>query len=133
MNRAVFALRNIKDKLRKAARDPRIIGSYAGAFLAPAIRRRRPDIYVVSYPKCGRTWVRITLEKYLELSGHARSGKGGLSYTMPGGRVLLFSHDIGDWVPAPLAADKMRFDASRYAGRKVYRVRTIAAISAFVG
>jgi len=120
MNRLTFAARNVWDKARKIVRRPGTLGFYLRTYLGGRKSRPAPDLYVVSYPKCGRTWLRAILCEYLQRSGVEQPPRGDpLCLRLPGERRLKFDHDAGNWVPAPRRADRLRFDAERYAGRRV--------------
>jgi hypothetical protein len=120
MNRLVFGLKNVKDKAIKISRDPAILKFYLNAFIFSKFRDAKPDIFIVSYPKCGRTWVRIMLKKSLELLGQEEVfDNETFLHKLPSGRVVKFTHDQGDWVPAPKRVDKLAFDLQRYKGKKV--------------
>jgi len=119
MNRITFAVRNVWDKARKALRRPGTLGFYVRTYLGGRASVPAPDVYVVSYPKCGRTWLRAILCDYLSRIGVEQSPRDAFRLRLPEGRVLMFDHDGGNWVPAPRRADRLRFDAERYAGRRV--------------
>jgi len=122
VNQAVFAARNVYDKLRKAAGDWEVARFYWRTYVLSRIEKVEPDVYVVSYPKCGRTWLRVMLEQYLR---NARRGVELQTYNdrallgIPGEGIVKFEHDKGNWVPAPLRVDQLRFNAARYEGKKV--------------
>jgi hypothetical protein len=120
MNQAVFAARNITDKLQKVMGSWETARFYWQTYILSRLEGIKPDIYVVSYPKCGRTWLRIMLQKYLESRGrsilhyHDRSLLGIVD-----GPIVKFEHDKGNWVPAPLKEKDMTFNRPKYSGKKV--------------
>lgn len=83
--------------------------------------RARP-VYVVSFPKCGRTWLRYMLEQYLESVAGIDSGR-----IAEGGQALrprarpyppaVFTHDDDpdEKRPGELSWDKTRFAGARVA------------------
>lgn len=120
MNRFVFCTRSISDKLAKAVRDPGTLWFYFKVYGLSRLRTDEPDIYMVSYPKSGRTWVRIMLKRYLELSGHRGVQLRDTSlFRLPGGKTLKFEHDRGNWVPVPCRLEGLRFKTEKYSGKKV--------------
>ena len=120
MNRYLFAARNLGDKLRKAVRDPGRIGFYWRTYAAGRYAAVSPDAFVVSYPKCGRTWLRMILARTSALQGAARGGRrDGALLHMPGGGLVKFEHDQGNWVPAPVTVERLSFNRAKYAEKKV--------------
>ncbi len=120
MNRFVFGIKNIYDKLLKTRKDPRILGFYIHTYVLSRSRQVEPDIYIVSYPKCGITWIRITLQKYLELYGHKETSEKDRNLVkLPDTNILKFTHDLGSWVPAPPRIDQLYFDDSKYREKKI--------------
>lgn len=91
-------------------------------FLPRKIRRERlpePQAFVVSYPKCGRTWLRLMLGHYLCLryGFHPKLALETLYLTHTAGLTPLdFTHDGteargGDW--QPVITDKTAFAGKR--------------------
>ena len=124
MNQTVFAARNVYDKLRKVAGDPAMARFYWRTYVLSRLEKVEPDVYVVSYPKCGRTWLRVLLQKYLERQGvplRYYNDRSLLGIEGEGVALLIvkFEHDKGNWVPAPLRLDQLRFNAAKYTGKKV--------------
>jgi hypothetical protein len=78
------------------------------------------DVYIVSYPKCGRTWLRVCigkalierydLPKALLLKTHRLSARAGILHTR-------MTHDISDYRNAT-DYRQMHWDA-RYRGKKI--------------
>jgi len=84
-------------------------------------RRWRADAHLISYPKCGRTWLVLLISKALESHYQCRPLRKPLklrSFAKPwrGVPYILQHHDghAGACLPEELSADK-----SEYAGRKV--------------
>ena len=59
------AQRHLVRRLSPAARK-RIAAALPGRFLA-SYRRHRTDVYLVSFPKCGRTWLRVMIGRAFQL------------------------------------------------------------------
>ena len=120
MRQSVFAARNIYDKLTKVVGDWNTLRFYWQHYVLSRFDVAEPDLYIVSYPKCGRTWLRVLLQKYLALLDlplehyHDRTLLG-----IAGDRLIKFEHDQGNWVPAPPRIDQLAFDTAKYAGKKV--------------
>ena len=120
MSQYLFAARNIADKFHKVKNNRDMFFFYMQTYVLSQLEKVQPDAYIVSYPKCGRTWLRIMMQKYLELSGaslHYYNDKSLLGIS--GERVIKFEHDKGNWVPAPLRIDELTFNEQKYAGKKV--------------
>ncbi len=120
MNKFVFGIKNIYDKLLKTGKDPRILEFYMHTYVLSRFRQVEPDIYIVSYPKCGITWIRVTLRKYLELYWHKETiEKDRNLVKLSDTNILKFTHDLGNWVPVPPRIDQLYFDDSKYREKKV--------------
>jgi hypothetical protein len=120
MNQYVFAVRNVCDKLIKVIGDWDTLKFYWQTYVLSRFDNVEPDVYIVSYPKCGRTWLRVMLEKYLERRGGPLQHFSDRSLLdVSGEKTIKFEHDQGNWVPAPMRIDQLRFDATKYADRKV--------------
>ncbi|MDA3916249.1 MAG: sulfotransferase domain-containing protein [Deltaproteobacteria bacterium] len=120
MERFIFAFLNIKDKIKKVINNPALIGFYLQIYIFSRFKKKKPHIYIVSYPKCGRTWLRMMLQKYSDNIGLSRkiySDKTILG--LPDGRTIKFEHDQGSWVPAPPMIKNLKFNVSKYSGKKV--------------
>ncbi len=120
MNQLAFAVRNISDKLLKISRSPETLQFYWQNYVVSRFDAVDPDTYIVSYPKCGRTWLRVLLQRYLELCGrplehfHDKSLLG-----VSRERVVKFEHDQGTWIPAPPRIDQLAFRADKYRNKSV--------------
>jgi len=119
MRRRDFALRNFTDKALKCARQPRFVPFYLQTYLVEPLRGRTPDFAVVSYPKCGRTWLMVLLDQTFRAAGRPGYRRDGQWFELPGGHSLRFEHEQGNWVPAPRRVADLRFDAERYRDQKV--------------
>ncbi|ADH85793.1 sulfotransferase domain-containing protein [Desulfurivibrio alkaliphilus] len=83
-------------------------------------RRWRADIHLISYPKCGRTWLALLIGKSLALH-HGLNVRNPLrlrDFAKPWRRIpyILQHHDGG---PEFLLPEELSTDKSAYAGRKV--------------
>ncbi|MBW1879362.1 MAG: hypothetical protein JRJ84_13445 [Deltaproteobacteria bacterium] len=83
MRRRDFALRNVADKARKCARQPRFLPFYLNTYLVQPLRHRTPDIAFVSYPKCGRTWLMYLLDQYFSAVGDPGYHRAASWFTLP--------------------------------------------------
>lgn len=120
MNRFHFALRNVRDKLYKGFSKPDTFPFYFRTYLLARLDRSPVHASVVSYPKCGRTWLRVMLLEYLDSLDMPRgefldAGK----IQLPEGRVLRFDHHKAGWVPAPKATPPNVPDLENYQNRMV--------------
>ncbi len=83
-------------------------------------RRRRADVHLVSYPKCGRTWLVLLIGKSLQLH-YGLKNRNLLklrAFTRPWRDIpyILQHHDGG---PEFLLPEELETDKSAYRGRKV--------------
>lgn len=83
-------------------------------------RRRRADVHLISYPKCGRTWLVVLISKSLELHYGIRLRKPLRlrAYARPWREIpyILQHHDGGPEFRLP---EELEQDKSEYAGSKV--------------
>jgi hypothetical protein len=120
MNQMTFAARNVLDKLGKVIGSWETLEFYWQTYILSRLNRVEPDVYVVSYPKCGRTWLRIMLQKYLELQGHSLHFFHDKSLvSISGEQIVKFEHDQGHWIPAPLRKEQLSFHTGKYQDKKV--------------
>jgi hypothetical protein len=100
--------------------NPALLGFYFDTYILSRLDSTEPDAYVVSYPKCGRTWLRILLQKYLDINGCGkRTFRDKALLQLPDKHVLKFEHDKGTWVPAPCSMKQLSFDQAKYRGEKI--------------
>jgi hypothetical protein len=120
VNQYVFAARNVADKFGKIIRNPGMMQFYWQTYIKSRFVAIEPDIYIVSYPKCGRTWLRILLQQYLKLADIPTQQFTDTSlFAIPGKYSIKFAHDQGTWVPAPPRLKNLSFNRKRYRGKKV--------------
>ena len=104
--------------VRKHLREP-------GKFLRTAVnltRARRVDTCLVSWPKTGRTWLRVLIGRALVLHCGLEEGRlldtYGASMRGPGDR-LMFTHGGRFHLPETRSAERLTFRHRPYADRKV--------------
>lgn len=120
MQRTLFTYRNIADKAKKSLRNPEIARFYIETYLLARLQGVEPDIYLVSYPKCGRNWLRAMLTAYLAQRRFTpRTYLDKSLMPLPDGRIAKFDHDLGNWVPSPLPPAKVRYRGEKYNGKLV--------------
>ena len=119
MNQYVFAMRNILDKFFKVICNWNTFIFYLHTYFLSNVDSVDPDVYIVSYPKCGRTWLRVMLQKYLEILGSSQHHFNDRSLmSISKGRTIKFEHDQGNWVPVPRKINQLSFNISKYSGKK---------------
>jgi hypothetical protein len=125
MDRLLFASRNVFDKLKKTVGSWETTRFYLRTYLLSRLEAVEPDVYVVSYPKCGRTWLRLLLQRCFELAGSpTQPHHDGSIVDVPGKVIVKFEHDQGNWVPAPRPLAELRYNAAKYSGKRlVFLVR----------
>ena len=119
MNRYLFLTRNVYDKLGKSIRSWDTLKYYVNTYLLSALESVDPDCYIISYPKCGRTWLRVLLQNYAELAGFDIGLHRDGAAMKTAGVTIKFEHDMGNWVPAPVRPASMAFNSKRYASKTV--------------
>jgi len=120
MNRNIFAIKNIIDKLKKSLTNFETFKFYINTYILSKFENTSPDIYIVSYPKCGRTWLRIMLIKYFEKLGYEiLRHKDNSILHIKDMIVIKFEHDKGNWVPAPFHPKHIKFNKKKYGNKRV--------------
>ena len=120
MNQYLFAIRNISDKIRKIFLNFETLQFYWQTYILSHFNNIKSNIFVVSYPKCGRTWIRIMLQRYLELVGHVpMQFKDKSILGIYEKLIIKFEHDQGNWIPAPVRIEQLSFNTSKYSNKKV--------------
>lgn len=120
MNRYRFAALNVLDKLRKVARNRGMAEFYFRTYVLSRLDREVPAAQVVSYPKCGRTWVRMWLNHYANLAGTRPRSYNDRNLVQVTDDILVrFEHGQGSWVPAPPPLDSLAFDHAAFDGKRV--------------
>lgn len=120
MNQFSFAFRNVLDKFVKIRNDPQIAKYYWQTYIVGKFRQIDPDVYIVSYPKCGRTWLRMLIQNYLSTeSNESSAAQSKFLLSLPDGTTIKFDHDQGTWIPAPVLTTKLAINQEKFAGKKV--------------
>lgn len=120
MNKTVFAARNIFDKLKKVVGSWSTFQFYWKTYILSKIEKTNPDVYLVSYPKCGRTWLRIMLNKFAEINGHKpKKYNDNAIVEIAENFVIKFEHDKGNWVPSPPKLKNITFNKEKYKNKKI--------------
>lgn len=120
MKRSTFIRKNIWDKLTKGLRAPSTLGFYLDTYLLAKLNPVDPDICLVSYPKCGRTWISYMLHRYLEHAAiEAKDFRDKSLFALSQTTVLKLVHDQGNWVPAPPRLDRLEFNREKYADKRI--------------
>lgn len=116
----VFAVRNVADKLNKIFQNRDMLAFYWETYVLGRLEAAQPDTYIVSYPKCGRTWLRVMLQKYIELIGQIpQHFHNKLLLGVGNNTIIKFEHDQGTWIPAPPTMEQLAFNTAKYAGKKI--------------
>ena len=106
MNRIKFAFFNILDKLLKILKDPRLFIFYFNNYIVGHFKDKA-DVYIVSYPKAGRTWLRYVLDLFFN-----KQNKSIDDY-------VHFSHNVGTWVPMPPRLNTLKIDENKYVKKRI--------------
>lgn len=84
------------------------------------VRRNALDGYLISFPKCGRTWLRVlmtvSIAKHLSLKVKDITGLSELAHLDARAPFILVNHDEG---PHLQAASEIRYRPDIYDGKKV--------------
>ncbi|MCI5209850.1 MAG: hypothetical protein D3910_13890, partial [Candidatus Electrothrix sp. ATG2] len=119
VNRINFALRNIWDKACKALYTPGLTSFYYRSY----IKKKdidKPVAHVISYPKCGRTWLRLMLSVYYSTQSIDIISLNNLTSAGELPKLnISFSHHKGSWVPAPRLLNNMYVERKKFSGEKI--------------
>jgi hypothetical protein len=111
--------RSLKKSLRKR------LGYFRGygADSPELSKQRDADVYVISFPRSGRTWLRLMLGKYVsDLAGIAPkdiSKVYNITSRLDGMPTVGFVHDGSSYAGRNLRADELSVSKGFYRGRKV--------------
>ena len=120
MQRFTFAKRNILDKAQKSLKSLATTKFYINTYLLSKINMPGPDVSVVSYPKCGRTWLRMMLINYYhELGVYATRFTDSSLLQTDKQRIVKFDHDHGNWVPAPKSYKNIQVNKAKFQNHPV--------------
>lgn len=115
MNRYRFAARNMMDKAAKSLGSWETTRFYFNAYIRSKLKAPTPNAYIVSYPKCGRTWLRIMLQHYYRLLQVDVTPFIDPSLLQTDQQqIVRFDHDQGNWVPAPRSYKTFRFNTAKF-------------------
>jgi hypothetical protein len=108
------AIRSLHRSFGKSA------GRIAPDWLVDRYRRWTTDVYVISFPKSGRTWFRTILGTAIQLQFGARAVDPTSVHHMwmhdPRVPRLAFTHDVNAHLAHP---SEVRWDGERYRGKKI--------------
>ncbi|MFH2065943.1 MAG: sulfotransferase domain-containing protein [Pseudomonadota bacterium] len=120
MNKSLFLIRNIGRKFYNSLIHPENFLFYLKAYIvSPLKENEHTDAYIVSYPKCGRTWLRVMYVRYMQLAYNLPSLSPDLMEKHKEIPNVNFTHDQGGWVPAPVHFSKIRPPGFKYYDRPV--------------
>ena len=120
MNKTTFALKNIGDKVQKSLKSWQTTQFYIRTYLLSKLDNVTADYYIISYPKCGRTWIRIMLQHYIQLLNNTiTTFRDPSLLQLNTNEILKFEHGQGNWVPAPKNYKNLRFNTARYTNKPV--------------
>ena len=85
------------------------------------IMRRAADVYIISYPKSGRTWLRVLVGKALCLTYGLPDGQMLDTYRLTAAAGILRAHFVHDFseILAAIPYDRLPTDKTEYAIKKV--------------
>ena len=115
MKKSTFAIRNYADKLKKVIGGWSTLKFYWRTYILSKLDKVEPDFYIVSYPKCGRTWLRIMLNNYARISGHEQKNYNDSALVdFINNITIKFEHGQGNWVPAPPKLETLKFNTQKF-------------------
>ena len=114
MNRALFLLRNLTDKIKNVLSNPKLLIHYIKQYLLKDNLSNIDYYLIVSYPKSGRTWLREILVRYLDSIDKLNDSKQPLNinFSVNGvKKLIVFYHHYGEWAPMPKKKGYCKIDS----------------------
>ena len=102
-----YLARNILDKGIKIINNPKLIRLYFNEYFKGIIFNLKIDAYIVSYPKCGRTWLYkiLSLYSYKINENNFVNDRKMVKFN---NIFIKFVHDCSDPSPYPVIPTKFR-------------------------
>lgn len=120
MDQVTFASRNIIDKLKKGIGDIDTFFFYWQTYIMNQFRSSQANCYIISYPKCGRTWLRMLLIEYFKKFGTSATDKyHKFLLHAPDGKKIKIDHDQGNWVPCPPKINQLKIKKEKFSNKKI--------------
>lgn len=93
------------------------------AYSPTLFRTRRSDAFILSFPKCGRTWLRVLLCRYIidleSLPAADLLDTFELTCSVPGLPVITFEHEDTSYNVSRVLAANLETNKRRYRSKKV--------------
>ena len=102
-----YLARNILDKAVKIFINPRLFRLYFNEYLKGIFINSDIDSYIVSYPKCGRTWLYNILSLYSK-KNNTQNTLNNRKLVKFNNTLVKFVHDCSDPSPYPIKPTKYR-------------------------
>jgi hypothetical protein len=116
MTQFVFLTRYLSDQGKSLVKNYWLI-PFLASYLGRRVLGFTPGMYVVSYPKSGRTWLRMILINYYSLL----LNNGLIDYSILeklGSKSIVFNHADGSWRPLPKKKESIKV-SRRFSNKKV--------------
>jgi len=102
-----YLTRNILDKGVKIIKNPRLFGLYFNEYIKGIFINIKIDSYIVSYPKCGRTWLYNILSLYSKKI-NSQNNVNDRKLIKFNDTLVKFTHDSSDPSPYPIKPIKYK-------------------------
>ena len=102
-----YLSKNILDKVFKILEKPKLIELYFNEYLKGALFNLKIDSYIISYPKCGRTWLYKILSLYSQKINSNNYVKNRKLIKFDN-IFIKFVHDCSDPSPYPVKPTKFK-------------------------
>ncbi|MBN3039695.1 MAG: sulfotransferase domain-containing protein [Candidatus Omnitrophica bacterium] len=112
-----FLLKNIYRKAISSFRSPKTFIFYLNEYVFSQ-EDKNCQTYIISYPKCGRTWLRLMLDKAILLSQGIKDFDRKKLNSLKDRPRIKFDHGCSNWVPAPFSFKEVEFLKRKYQGKK---------------
>jgi hypothetical protein len=114
-----FLIKNCFKKCVDNLFSPRELMFYFNTYLKAGFIKSEPDSYIVSYPKCGRTWLRVMLSEAFCLFYDTKDFDIEVLNKNESRIKVAFDHDCSNWVPAPKDFKSLKFNKNKFGNKRV--------------
>lgn len=115
-----FLIKNICKKAVNSLFSYKTLIFYFNTYLKSKVVTNKPSLYIVSYPKCGRTWLRVMLSRAAYLvNGCNNISMENILFGSDKNVNIVFDHDCANWVPSPKHFRSLKFNKVKFKDKRI--------------